>query len=351
MTNETIRSRDLFCQVPTKLEDTESWEEIIKKTKKYAPPEEVEGMEFIERVAIPVSKPVRRSGDGNSSMNLTRYSNPERDNLNTIDTKGLNVTCFPPRTLVINPEDPKDEWEEDLFAGFGRFGYFDTYKIYFWIVDRYKLSKNMGRMQTCDKDVCEDAHVSDNGRVSSKPPTKADYIHLSLRKIKRHGWKADKLRLWYDSIEHTLSPKQVNAYVNDAIRIQTAQGRIDWFDESHVKKQAKKQKINVIPLNCDGAEDGNKQRLERKLIPMMKAYVVNHETQQLCLHNNKVSNHEDYDLANEKISETLDEYLELIDSFVNHWRVFKTKPVEISYRVAQKIDNENGEEMGTIIDF
>lgn len=348
MTVEVKNSRDFFHLVPTTQNDP-YWDDIIIETYLYAPPEKVEGMEFFRRDVLPVSKPIRRSGDDNSSLNATRSTNPDRDNLSTIETKGLNVQCLPPRTIITNPDSPQNEYEEDLFGGYGRGEEFDRLKISFWIFDRYKPSTNFGKMQSCSEDVCEDGGISDNGRVSSKPPTKTDYVDLSLRKMKRHGWKEDKLRLWYDSIEHTLSPKQVNSYINDAIRRQTAQGRIEWKDESYVKKQAKKQKINVIPLNCDGAEDGNRQRLERKLIPMMKEYISSHKTQKLCLHNNKVSNHEDYDLANEKMVEVLEEDLNLIIDFADHWRVFKTQPIKITHRVTQKIGEDDV--VGEIIDF
>ena len=45
MTN-TVKSGDLFFRTPTEKDDAQ-WEEIIEKTEKYAPPEEVAGMEFV----------------------------------------------------------------------------------------------------------------------------------------------------------------------------------------------------------------------------------------------------------------------------------------------------------------
>ena len=344
---ETISTKDLFMQVPD-TQDDPSWDEIIRKTLLYAPPETVEGMEFYSREVLPVSKPIRKSGEDNSNLNLTRATNPERDNLNTIETRGLNVTCYPPKTIITNPEADVDDYDDDLFGGYGRYTEFDRLGIKFWINDRYKPSE-LGKMQQSQQDVCEDAGISDNGKVSSKAPTKADYVSLSLRKIDRYKWGEPDLRLWYDSIDHALSAKQVNAYITDAIRIKNAQGRIDWKDESYVKKQAKKQKLNVIPVNCDGAEDGNRQRLERKLISIMKEYCKSHQTQNLCLHNTKVTNHQDYDLANEKMVELLNEDLELIVNFVDQWRVFKTHPVKVSHRVTEKIGED--ETIGEIVEF
>ncbi len=343
-----VNNKDLFEQIPVTQNDP-YWGEIIDKINLYAPPETVAGMEFFRREVLPISKPVRKSGDDSSTLNGTRFTNPDRDNLNTIETLGLNVTCYPPKTIITNPEADEDDYDDDLFGGYGRFGEFDRLGIKFWVVDRYKPSTNFGKMQSCNEDVCEDGGISDNGKISSKAPTKTDYVSLSLKKMKRHGWKEDKLRLWYDSIEHTLSAKQVNSYIADALRMQTAQGRIDWKDESYVKKQAKKQKLKVIPLNCDNAEEGNRQRLERKLIPMMKEYISSHETQNLCLHNTRVSNHEDYDLANEKMVELLQEDLNLILQFADHWRVFKTQPMKVTHRVTEKIGED--ETIGEIVEY
>ena len=347
--SDVISNKDLFKQIPT-TQDDPYWDEIIEKMNSYAPPEKVEGMEFYSREVLPVSKPIRKSGEDNSNLNLTRATNPDRDNLNTIETRGLNVTCYPPKTIITNPDEPVAEFNDDLFGGYGRYGEFDRLGIKFWVNDRYMPSSKMGMMQRSQQDVCEDAGISDNGKVSSKAPTKADYVSLSLRKIDRYKWKEPELRLWYDSIDHALSAKQVNAYITDAIRIKNAQGRIDWKDESYVKKQAKKQKINVIPLNCDGAEDGNRQRLERKLISMMRAYCgSNGQTQKMCIHNTKVTNHQDYDDANNAMVEILEEDLNLIFQFVDAVRFFKTEPMAITHRVTEKIGED--ETIGEIVEF
>ena len=349
---DTVSNKDLFFHVPTTQDDSR-WKEIIKEMNHYAPPEEVEGMVFFSREVLPVSKPVRRSGEDSSNLNLTRATNPDRDNLNTIETRGLNVTCYPPKTIIttevvdINPIDPI---EEDLFGGYGRSGKFDELDINFWVYDRYVPSSQYGKMQKGLDDVCEDAGISDNGKVSSKAPTKEDYVSLSLTKMDRHGWKEPQLRLWYDAIDHALSSKQVNSYIADAIRIQNAQGRIDWKDQKYVKQQAKTQGIGkLIPINTDGAQDGNRQRFERMLIPAMREYLRSHETQQLCLHNTKVSNHQDYDLANEKMVELIGEDLELVVSFVDAWRVFKTNPIAVTHRVTEKIGEDS--KLGVIVPY
>ena len=346
---ETKSPKDFFFQIP---DTQDGWEEIIKKMNLYAPPEKVEGMEFFSREVLPVSKPVRKSGDKNSNINLTRFSNPDRDNLNTIETKGINVTCYPPKTVitteVVNNE-PVDPIEEDLFGGYGRSERFDELDIKFWVYDRYVPSSQFGTMQKCLDDVLEDGGISDNGKVSSKAPSKQDYVGISLLKMERYGWKELELRAWYDSIEHALNDTQITSYIKDAIRIRNAQGRIEWKDQKYVKQQAKTQKLGkLIPLNTDGAEDGNRQRFERILIPAMKEYLKTHETQRLCLHNTKVSNHQDYDDANEAMVDLIEEDLNLIVDFVDAWRVFKTKPIAVTHRVTEKI----GEEVvGNIIDF
>ena len=349
---EQISNKDLFYQIP-QTQDDPLWDEIIKKMNNYAPPEKVEGMKHYKREVLPVSKPVRKSGEKNSNINLTRFSNPDRDNLHTIDTRGINITCYPPKTLITTElvdGEPVEPIEEDLFGGYGRSEKFDELGINFWVYDRYKRSDHFGKMQKCLDDVYEDGGISDNGKVSSKAPTKQDYIGISLLKMARYKWKELELRAWYDSIEHALSPDQISSYIKDAIRIQTAQGRIDWKDQKYVKQQAKTQKLGkLIPLNTDGAEDGNRQRLERILIPAMKEYLKTHETQRLCLHNTKVSNHQDYDDGNEAVIDLLKEDLELIVSFVDAWRVFKTEPIAITHRVTEKIGED--EIIGEIVEI
>ena len=342
---EQISNKDLFYQIP-QTQDDPLWKEIIEeKMDTYAPPEKVEGMVFFSREVLPVSKPVRKSGEKNSNINLTRFSNPDRDNLNTIETRGLNVTCYPPKTVITTElvdGEPIDPIEEDLFGGYGRSEKFDELGINFWVYDRYVPSSQFGKMQKCLDDVFEDGGISDNGKVSSKAPSKQDYVGISLLKMERYGWKELELRAWYDSIEHALSDTQITSYIKDAIRIENAQGRIDWKDQKYVKQQAKTQKLGkLIPLNTDGAEDGNRQRLERILIPAMKEYLRTHETQTLCLHNTKVSNHQDYDDANEAMVDLLKEDLDLIVNFVDVWRVFKTPPIAVTHRVTEKIGEDD----------
>ena len=341
---ETKSPKEFFFQIPQTLDDP-LWDEIKAKMNTYAPPEKVEGMVFFSREVLPVSKPVRKSGEKNSNINLTRFSNPDRDNLNTIGTKGLNVTCYPPKTVIttelVNGE-PIDPIEEDLFGGYGRSEKFDELGINFWVYDRYVPSNQFGAMQKCLDDVFEDGGISDNGKVSSKAPSKQDYVGISLLKMERYGWKELELRAWYESIEHALNDTQITAYIKDAIRIQTAQGRIDWKDQKYVKQQAKTQGLGkLMPLNTDGAEDGNRQRFERILIPAMKEYLRTHETQKLCLHNTKVSNHQDYDDANEAMVDLINEDLDLIVNFVDAWRVFKTQPIAVTNRVTEKIGEDD----------
>ena len=349
---EQISNKDLFKQIPT-TQDDPLWEKIITEMNHYAPPEKVEGMVFFSREVLPVSKPVRKSGEKNSNINLTRFSNPDRDNLNTIGTRGLNVTCYPPKTVItteVLDKEPVDPIEEDLFGGYGRSEKFDELGINFWVYDRYVPSDQFGVMQKCLDDVFEDGGISDNGKVSSKAPSKQDYVGISLLKMGRYGWKELELRAWYESIEHALNDTQITAYIKDAIRIQTAQGRIDWKDQKYVKQQAKTQKLGkLIPLNTDGAEDGNRQRFERILVPAMKEYLKSHETQALCLHNTKVSNHQDYDDANEKMVDLIQEDLDLIVNFVDAWRVFKTDPIAVTHRVTEKIGKDDV--LGVIVPY
>ena len=351
MTN-TVKSGDFFYRTPTEKDDAQ-WEEIIEKTETFAPPEEIEGMEFVERVVLPVSKPQRKSGDDNSSKNSTRVSNPERDNLNTIETKGINVTCSPPKTVITNPSEPKDEWNDDLFGGYGRSAEFDRLEVKFWIYDRYKICGERGSLQATDEDVTDDAGISDNGKVSAKPPSKEDYVALCVKKIDKYAWGRNELNKWYaEVIDHTLSHKQVESYITTALNTHHAKGRIDFEHATRkdIERRSKIQKLGkVVPLNADGAESGNAQRLERLMFPMMREYIQHHVTQNLCLHNTKVTNHQDYDDANDAIVTMLENNISLIEEFVDHYRVFKTMPMQVKYRMAQKINCDS--EIGVIVDY
>ena len=348
----TVKSGDFFYRTPTEKDDTQ-WEEIIKKTETFAPPEEIEGMEFVERSVLSVAKAQRKSGDDNSSKNSTRVSNPERDNLNTIETRGINVTCSPLKTVITNPSEPKDEWNDDLFGGYGRSAEFDRLEIKYWIYDRYKISSERGSLQATDEDVTDDAGISDNGKVSAKPPTKEDFVALNVKKIDKYKWGRNELNKWYaEVINHTLSHKQVESYITAALNTHHAKGRIDFEQATRkdVERSSKVQKLGkVIPLNADGAESGNAQRLERLMFPMMREYIQHHETQNLCLHNTKVTNHQDYDDANSSIVAMLENNITLIEEFVDHYRVFKTKPMSVTYRMTQKINSDK--EIGVIVEY
>ena len=146
---EPISNKDLFYQIP-QTQDDPLWDLIIEKMDTYAPHEKVEGMVFFSREVLPVSKPVRRSGEDSSNLNLTRATNPDRDNLNTIETRGLNVSCYPPKTVITTElvdGEPIDPIEEDLFGGYGRSEKFDELGINFWVYDRYVPSSQFGAMQ------------------------------------------------------------------------------------------------------------------------------------------------------------------------------------------------------------
>ena len=95
---KTIKECDLFHNPPSDPND-KKWDEIIQKTIQYSPPIEEDGLEHLERVVLPVSHPNRKSGDDNSSLNASRTTKPNRDNLITIETS----TMVKPMLYNINP--------------------------------------------------------------------------------------------------------------------------------------------------------------------------------------------------------------------------------------------------------
>ena len=278
---KTVKECDLFHNPPSDPND-KKWDEIIEKTIQYSPPIEEDGLEHLERVVLPVSHPNRKSGDDNSSLNASRTTKPNRDNLITIETRGINVTCKPLKTVVTNPDEPRDKWKDDLTGGYGRSQYFDELGINCWVYDRYKISGTRGQFQEDDGDVVDDTKLTDNAKAGGSQNTKADYVTAAIGKIDKYGikkWNKNKLKNWLTHVSKgELSDKQVSSYADDAHRKVKARGRIDHdcSNENYVRKQAKEQKLGkIIPLNADGADkQGNRQRIQRKIFAMMRDYIA-----------------------------------------------------------------------------
>tara|TARA_R100001082_G_scaffold876_1_gene701 strand:- start:167 stop:1243 length:1077 start_codon:yes stop_codon:yes gene_type:complete len=346
---KTIKECDLFHNPPSDPND-KKWDEIIKKTLQYSPPIEEDGLEHLERVVLPVSHPNRKSGDDNSSLNASRTTKPKRDNLITIHTRGINVTCKPLKTVITNPDKPREEWKDDLTGGYGRSAYFDELGIPCWVYDRYRISDAKGEFQEDDGDVVDDTKLTDNAKSGGSQNTKDDYVAAAVGKIDKYGvkkWDKNKLKNWLTHVSKgELSDKQVSSYADDAHRKVKARGRIDHdcSVENHVKKQAKEQKLGkIIPLNTDGADkQGNRQRIQRKIFAMMRDYIDSGgQTQNFAVFNSIATTHEEFDNDNSAMVNILDEELALIQEFASKRLEFGTKPGQITHVLGQRIKTDN----------
>ena len=346
---KTIKECDLFHNPPSDPND-KKWDEIIEKTLQYSPPIEEDGLIWEERVVLSVSHPNRKSGDDNSSKNGSRVNKPNRDNLITIHTRGINVTCKPLKTVITNPDKPREEWKDDLTGGYGRSQYFDELGIPCWVYDRYRISDAKGEFQEDDGDVVDDTKLTDNAKAGGSQNTKADYVTAAVGKIDKYGvkkWNKNKIKNWLTHVSKgELSDKQVSSYADDAHREVKARGRIDHdcSNENHVKKQAKEQKLGkIIPLNTDGADkQGNRQRFQRKIFAMMRDYIDSEgQTQNLAVFNSYATTHEEFDNDNSAMVNILDEELALIQEFASKRLEFGTKPCQITHVLGQRIKTDN----------
>ena len=346
---KTIKECDLFHNPPSDPND-KKWDEIIEKTLKYSPPIEEDGLIWEERVVLSVSHPSRKTGDDYSSKNASRVNKPNRDNLITIHTRGINVTCKPLKTVIINPDKPKEEWKDDLTGGYGRSQYFDELGIPCWVYDRYRIGDDKGEFQEDDGDVVDDTKLTDNAKAGGSQNTKADYVVAAVGKIDKYGvkkWNKNKIKNWLTHVSKgELSDKQVSSYADDAHRKVKARGRIDHdcSIENHVKKQAKEQKLGkIIPLNTDGADkQGNRQRIQRKIFAMMRDYIDSGgQTQNFAVFNSIATTHEEFDNDNSAMVNILDEELALIQEFASKRLEFGTKPGQITHVLGQRIKTDN----------
>jgi hypothetical protein len=340
---KTIKECDLFHNPPSDPND-KKWDEIIQKTIQYSPPIEEDGLEHLERVVLPVSHPNRKSGDDNSSLNASRTTKPNRDNLITIETRGINVTCKPLKTVVTNPDEPRDKWKDDLTGGYGRSQYFDELGINCWVYDRYKISGTRGRFQEDDGDVVDDTKLTDNAKAGGSQNTKADYVTAAVGKIDKYGakkWNENKIKNWLTHVSKgELSEGQVSSYAEAAHRKVKARGRIDHdcSNENYVRKQAKEQKLGkIIPLNADGADkQGN------KMFAMMRDYIDSEgQTQNFAVFNSIATTHEEFDNDNSAMVKILNEELALIQEFASKRLEFGTKPGQITHVLGQRIKTDN----------
>ena len=335
-------NEEFYYKVP---QTRNGWDEIIKETEKYAPHEELPGYKYLGRNVIKVSSLITKNKKG-ETQNPARATNASRDNKGSFE-KGINVKCNPPKLVRRNKN-------KNLFGGFGRKEYFDELGYKYWIYDEYEDNGQETEFAKDEEDKFNDNALSDNGELTNSPPTKQDYVCAAMDKISKYGWDKAKLRSWFDDgIKHTLTDKQVEDYVADALRRDAAKGRIEWFREAEIKQQVKEQNLDgIIVINTNGAEKGNDARFLKVLDKLMDAYVESRGiTQEIGVHNTFTSTWDATDMANDAMAKFAESFIGKIIRFAEAYNYFKTTPWKVSKRITQRKGEGGDEELGVFVEY
>lgn len=317
-----------FVQVPDTCDDP-IWDEIISRIPE---PEVVDGMEFIERKVLKTSIPNKKNKRG-ETQNLARQSGTGKRDETLLGSfeKGIDTREMPPKLI-------NEDGHLYLYGGYGRAAIFEELGYSAWIYDNYKFNQSKrNSLQSTNVEVLEDAAISDNGSAKSKPAQKSDYVSILVRRIRDHGWNRDQMEAWFANIEHCLTKRQVTEYITSAIRTETAQGRIEWYNEKEINKKVLNEDPSLIILNTTDAEKGNNQRFIRTLWSMMDSYVQsNGKTQSYCFWNSQACSHEDIDDAHFAAENLMNEYVSDILKFAAAVNYHETKPCQPTKVVFQK---------------
>jgi hypothetical protein len=325
-----------YHKVPStgKLSD---WENIVSELDKYSPGEEIDGMKLIDRVILDTSIPNMKNHRG-ESKNIGRVGGTGKRDESLLGSfeKGIDVRQSLPKLIL-------DNNQYNLYGGYGRANIFADLKYNFWAYDVYvydDLTRN--NLQSNNLEVLEDAAISDNGTIAPKPATKSDYVAILVRRIRDHGWDYDRCIEWFSTIEHSLTRKKVVDYVNDSIRTEMADGRIEWLKEHEVNQIAVNYDPNMIVLNTSDCERGNNQRFIRTARTMMRSYYNSGgETQNYCLWNSQAFSHENIDDAHKASQKIMNDFVEDCCKFVGAMSLYGTKPCVASKVIYQKIGSDS----------
>jgi len=324
------------------------WNDIISKI---PDPEEFDGMRFVERIVLSTRAPNKKNKETGESHNLARNGGTgNRDkSLFGSFSHGIDTREMPPKVVF-------DDGQDYLYGGFGRADIFAELKYNFWIYDRYEYTEeNRNFLQKDSVDVLQDAAISDNGKPSSKAPSKSDYVSILVDRIIKYKWCNVEMQKWFDSINHCLTKEQISEYIKDSVSREKALGRVEWSKSYVVEQLLKKEFPEVTLLNATNAETGNTQRFTRTLIAMMQSYIDSEgKTQEYCLWNSAAESHEQLDDALKAIDKNMKSIVELMVDFVDTYRAQLRKnkqhrPCNPTKRLTQKIGVDKI--VGKIVDF
>ena len=321
------------------------WKPIIEESLERTPPQNRPGEKWVGRVAMPINQPNRKNKNGESTNNA-RAENPGTRETGPFE-RGVDIRELPPHTLY--NEETK---EDDLIGGYGRYEVFCFHGYPVWMYDRYVSDPSTRTpRQRDDEDVKSDSGLSSNGSFRGKPSVKKDYVSALVGKIKKYAWKRDQCKSWFDhDIKHCLSKDQVKEYISDAIRIENADGRVEWYKENDVAQALTSKKVKAAVLNTSDADKGNDQRYLRTILAQMRGYVESSQNglseeecvQKYCTHNTKASTHDQIDSSHKGAVKIANDALNLILTFSDE--LYKNrrkwgeqyKPFDFKYQMQQK---------------
>jgi len=330
-----------FFKVPKTVDDT-TWKAIVLAIPL---PEIVDGMKWIDRKILETSVPNKKNKRG-ETQNLARQAGTGKRDETLLGSfeRGIDVREMPPKLI-------NEEGHLSLYGGYGRSVIFEELQYKVWVYDIYEYDESTrNELQTNNLEVLEDAAISDNGSAKSKPAEKSDYVGLLVKRIQDHQWDRNQMQLWFDSIEHCLTKRQVVEYITAAIRKESAIGRIEWYKEHEINQIVKNFDPNMTILNTTDCENGNTQRFIRTSMSMMRSYINSKGvTQEYCLWNSQAVSHQEIDDANVAAESIMNNFVDTCVDFVSAMAKYQTKPCVPSKVVYQKIGGQSL--VGEIVDY
>lgn len=330
-----------FLQVPQTC-DSPAWDDILSKI---PAPEQADGMRFVERKVLKTSTPNKKNKRG-ETQNLARQAGTGKRDETLLGSfeKGIDVREMPPKLI-------NEDGHLSLYGGYGRSDIFEELQYKVWVYDIYEYDgSSRNELQTNDLEVLEDAAISDNGSAKSKPAEKSDYVGILVKRIQDHNWDRNQMQLWFKSIEHCLTKRQVEDYITSAINKKSAIGRVEWYKKHEINQIVNNFDPNMTVLNTTNCEGGNTQRFYRTVLSMMRGYISSQGvTQEYCLWNSQAVSHQEIDDANMAAESIMNDFVETCVDFVGAMIKYQTKPCIPSKVVYQKIGGQSL--VGEVVDY
>ena len=332
-----------FFPIPS--DDADRFALLSEVKHKLPEPEVISGMRHVDRQVLPTNLPNKKNERG-ETQNVARVGGTGKRDETLVGSfeKGIDIREMPPKVL-------KKDTEVYLFGGFGRAAIFEELEYSFWVYDVYENDESSrNELQKSDRDVLEDAAISDNGSAKSKPATRQDYLKVLVDRINQDGWNREMCHAWFDSIEHSLPKKRISDYITAAIKKQKASGCVEWSKETTVSSTIKSEYPRIHILNTTDAQGGNQPRFLRTITAMMQGYINSGgKTQEYALWNSQCESHSALDESHLAAEKIMDDFVKLTQKFVAMIALSDNKPCVPTKVYYQKIGGNH--KVGTIVDY